>query len=159
MCVGATFGAMSTMRTKLLPDALQASIMNIYRLLLNILVVTGGRLGDLVEPKYVFATISLWFFLAAVLQIILQRLVSASERYIARQRPITADPLAKSPLPSGPGKARTPRGKSPASRGASRGASPASHGASPAPRRRAGGATPSKTSRSPVRTRKSTGAR
>ncbi|KAJ1490794.1 hypothetical protein T484DRAFT_2018513 [Baffinella frigidus] len=135
-CVGATFGAMATMRTKLLPDALQASIMNIFRLPLNLLVVTGGRLGDLVAPKHVFATVSAWFFLAGILQVLLQHLVTASDLASPSPRKPLADPLAKSPLPAK--KSKGARSPSPIG--------------SATPKKGKGGDV-----RSPVRTRKSTG--
>lgn len=73
-CIGASFGAMATMRSQMLPDALQASIMNIFRVPLNILVVFGARLGDILAPAHVFAVTVSWFALAAVLQVLLARL-------------------------------------------------------------------------------------
>jgi len=45
-CIGASFGALATLRSHLLPDQLQASIMNVFRVPLNILVVAGTTAGD-----------------------------------------------------------------------------------------------------------------
>ncbi len=61
---------MATMRSQLLPDELQASIMNIFRVPLNILVVTGARLADLLAPSQVFAVTVTWFAISGLLQVL-----------------------------------------------------------------------------------------
>eukprot|EP00667_Euglena_gracilis_P010916 EG_transcript_11126 len=66
--VGIFFAASSSMRSKYLPGALQASIMNLFRLPLNVIVVTGTKVADWGSPAVVFSVVSGWFLLATVLQ-------------------------------------------------------------------------------------------
>jgi len=67
-CVGLFLPAAGTLRSKYVPDALQGCILNIFRLPLNALVVAGTYATDHLQPEAVFALVSVWFFLAAVLQ-------------------------------------------------------------------------------------------
>mmetsp|Transcript_45777 Transcript_45777/g.111448 ORF Transcript_45777/g.111448 Transcript_45777/m.111448 type:complete len:499 (-) Transcript_45777:41-1537(-) len=79
-CVGAFFGCMATMRSHFLPDSLQASVMNIFRVPLNVLVVTGARLTDTLSPSEVFAVITAWFLLSALLQLMLVASVDSTKK-------------------------------------------------------------------------------
>lgn len=75
-CVGASFGALATVRSHLLPDQLQASIMNIFRVPLNILVVTGTTAGDHLQHHMTFALVVHWFIIAAGMQAYLSANIS-----------------------------------------------------------------------------------
>ena len=66
--VGTFYAVSSSLRSKYLPGDLQASIMNIFRLPLNMFVVLGTKMTDWYEPRIVFFTVSAWFLMAAALQ-------------------------------------------------------------------------------------------
>jgi hypothetical protein len=68
-CVGLFMPAAGTLRSKYVPDALQGAILNIFRLPLNAVVVSGTYLSDVMEAALVFKVISGCFFAAAALQI------------------------------------------------------------------------------------------
>jgi len=82
-CVGAFFGSMATMRSRYLPDSLQTTIMNIFRVPLNVLVVTGTRLSDHLSHSAIFTVITAWFLIAACLQL---WLMVVSERMAKKQK-------------------------------------------------------------------------
>ncbi|CAM9200633.1 unnamed protein product [Chrysoparadoxa australica] len=67
-CVGAFYACSGLMRSKYLPDALQSSIMNLFRLPLNVFVVVGTRMSESASPEMVFTAVSVWFAVAAILQ-------------------------------------------------------------------------------------------
>ena len=76
LCVGMFNACAATMRSEYIPDELQSSIMNIFRIPLNLLVVIGTFLAENSDSSgsvsyFVFGVCSSWFFLAAVLQVIL----------------------------------------------------------------------------------------
>lgn len=77
-CVGAFYSCSGLMRSRYLPGELQSSVMNIFRLPLNVLVVVGTRITDLAEPQTVFMVIASWFFVSSLLQLRLS--VESSER-------------------------------------------------------------------------------
>ncbi|CAN0136093.1 unnamed protein product [Phaeothamnion confervicola] len=84
-CVGAFFACAGLMRSKYLPDDLQGSIMNLFRLPLNVLVVVGTLLTDHAAPPVVFGVVSLWFAAAALLQARLWATAGAAA--VARDKP------------------------------------------------------------------------
>lgn len=68
-CVGAFYSCSGLMRSRYLPGSLQSSIMNIFRLPLNILVVIGTRVTEIAAPERAFLVIASWFFASALLQL------------------------------------------------------------------------------------------
>jgi len=71
LCVGLFMPAAGTLRSKYVPDALQGSILNIFRLPLNTFVVAGTYATDIMDPPKVFALVGMWFFCAGILQLTL----------------------------------------------------------------------------------------
>ena len=59
------------MRSMYIPESQQASIMNVYRVPLNILVVIGTKMEELAPANVVFCTIASWFGVCCLLQIAL----------------------------------------------------------------------------------------
>lgn len=68
-CVGCWFACSATMRSKYIDDKLQSSIMTIFRVPLNALVVVGTRMESQVSLATVFTTCSVWFGLSCVMSI------------------------------------------------------------------------------------------
>lgn len=68
-CVGLFMPVAGTLRSKYVPDALQGTILNIFRLPLNAVVVSGTYATDVLEPAVVFKAVSTCFFAAGVLQL------------------------------------------------------------------------------------------
>ena len=64
-CVGAAFASMATLRSQLLPQELQGTIMNIFRVPLNLLVVVGTKLDTWYKADFIFGTCAV-LLLAAV---------------------------------------------------------------------------------------------
>merc|ERR1711924_191281 len=73
VCVGIFLPCAGTLRSKVVPDALQGSVMNIFRVPLNIFVVAGTKLTDIYPSQTVFSIIVSWLLLGAVLQVALVR--------------------------------------------------------------------------------------
>lgn len=67
-CVGAFMPLAGTLRSKYVPDALQGGILNIFRLPLNAIVVSGTYATDVLPTADVFKLVSASFYLAALLQ-------------------------------------------------------------------------------------------
>lgn len=67
-CVGLFMPVAGTLRSKYVPDALQGAILNIFRLPLNAIVVSGTYATDHLERSLVFKLVSGCFFFAALLQ-------------------------------------------------------------------------------------------
>jgi len=67
-CVGLSSPIAGMLRSKYVPDAYQGAIMNIFRLPLNAVVVSGTYATDVYEPFQVFGVVSGLFFAAAVIQ-------------------------------------------------------------------------------------------
>jgi MFS family permease len=67
-CVGLFMPVAGTLRSKYVPDALQGSILNIFRLPLNAIVVSGTWATDVFETSVVFQMVSGCFLAAALLQ-------------------------------------------------------------------------------------------
>ena len=68
ICVGFFMPVAGTLRSKYVPDALQGAILNIFRLPLNVVVVSGTYATDVFEASFVFKLVSGCFFAAALLQ-------------------------------------------------------------------------------------------
>lgn len=68
LCVGLFMPVAGTLRSKYVPDSLQGAILNIFRLPLNAIVVSGTYATDHLEPSLVFKLVSGCFFCAALLQ-------------------------------------------------------------------------------------------
>lgn len=66
--IGLFSPAAGILRSKYVPDHLQGAILNIFRLPLNLLVVTGTKLTDLYEPSTVYTVVCCWYLLATGLQ-------------------------------------------------------------------------------------------
>jgi hypothetical protein len=67
-CVGLFMPVAGTLRSKYVPDALQGAILNIFRLPLNVVVVSGTYATDVLETSVVFQLVSGCFLAAALLQ-------------------------------------------------------------------------------------------
>lgn len=67
-CVGLSSPIAGTLRSKYVPDAYQGAIMNIFRLPLNIVVVSGTYATDVLEHYKVYGIVSGLFLIAAILQ-------------------------------------------------------------------------------------------
>eukprot|EP00934_Nitzschia_sp_Nitz4_P003175 Nitzschia sp. Nitz4//scaffold4_size323378//159788//161601//NITZ4_000663-RA/size323378-snap-gene-0.418-mRNA-1//1//CDS//3329553408//3165//frame0 len=68
-CVGLFMPVAGTLRSKYVPDALQGAILNIFRLPLNAVVVSGTYATDIFKPADVFSLVSVAFLGAALLQV------------------------------------------------------------------------------------------
>ncbi len=68
LSVGLFMPVAGTLRSKYVPDALQGAILNIFRLPLNAIVVSGTYATDVLEPAVVFTLVSGFFLAAALLQ-------------------------------------------------------------------------------------------
>ena len=67
-CVGLSSPIAGTLRAKYVPDAYQGAIMNIFRLPLNIVVVSGTHATDVLDQYKVFGIVSGLFMASAALQ-------------------------------------------------------------------------------------------
>ena len=67
-CVGLFMPAAGTLRSKYVPDALQGAILNIFRLPLNAVVVSGTYATDIMKASHVFTLVSGCFLSAALIQ-------------------------------------------------------------------------------------------
>ena len=67
-CVGLFMPVAGTLRSKYVPDSLQGAILNIFRLPLNAIVVSGTYATDHLEASLVYKLVSGCFFFAALLQ-------------------------------------------------------------------------------------------
>lgn len=77
-CVGVSFAAGGVLRSKYIPESHMAGIMNLFRVPLNALVVTGTKLADLAEPRTVFAVCSAWHLAAAASLLVVMRAARAA---------------------------------------------------------------------------------
>ena len=68
-CVGLFNPVAGTLRSKYVPDALQGGILNIFRLPLNAIVVSGTFATDYLPAYQVFAMISVCFMAASFIQL------------------------------------------------------------------------------------------
>jgi len=72
-CVGIFFPCMGLLRSKVIPDEVQGTVMNIFRVPLNMLVVTGTFLTDYYHFSTVFAIITVWMLVGAGFQMVFAR--------------------------------------------------------------------------------------
>lgn len=70
-CVGLSGPIAGTLRSKYVPDAYQGAILNIFRLPLNAVVVTGTYATDVMEHYKVYGFVSGLFLIAALVQLTL----------------------------------------------------------------------------------------
>merc|ERR1712032_150606 len=68
-CVGIFQPCGGVLRSKVIPDELQGSVMNMFRIPLNSLVVVGTLLTDYYPARFVFGIIVIWMFIGAILQV------------------------------------------------------------------------------------------
>merc|ERR1739845_336206 len=68
-CVGIFQPCGGVLRSKVIPDELQGSVMNMFRIPLNSLVVIGTLLTDYYPARSVFAIITCWMLVGAGLQV------------------------------------------------------------------------------------------
>merc|ERR1712113_253899 len=68
-CVGIFQPCGGVLRSKVIPDKLQGSVMNMFRIPLNSLVVVGTLLTDYYPARFVFGVITRWMLIGAVLQL------------------------------------------------------------------------------------------
>lgn len=68
LCVGMFMPVAGTLRSKYVPDALQGGILNIFRLPLNAIVVSGTFATDYLEASLVYKLISVCLLMSAFLQ-------------------------------------------------------------------------------------------
>jgi MFS family permease len=69
MCVGLFMPVAGTLRSKYVPDALQGGILNIFRLPLNAIVVSGTYATNVLETHIVFRMVCGSLLAAALLQV------------------------------------------------------------------------------------------
>jgi MFS family permease len=84
-CVGLFMPVAGTLRSKYVPDALQGAILNIFRLPLNTVVVSGTYATDVLEVSTVFKLVSSCFFAAGMLQVTMLRQPTNAETIIVKK--------------------------------------------------------------------------
>ena len=67
--VGLSLPAAGTLRSKYIPEEMSGTVMNIFRLPLNVCVVMGTYLSENMSGGGVFFVVSGWFFVAFVCQL------------------------------------------------------------------------------------------
>lgn len=67
-CVGVFNPCGGVLRSKVIPDNLQGSVMNMFRIPLNSLVCVGTLLTDFYPARFVFGVICVWMLIGACLQ-------------------------------------------------------------------------------------------
>merc|ERR1712193_327424 len=72
-CVGLFFPCMGYLRSKVIPDNIQGSVMNVFRVPLNVFVVLGTSLTDIYEIQTVFSIITTWLVAGTFLQLMLSQ--------------------------------------------------------------------------------------
>lgn len=84
-CVGAFQPCGGVLRSKVIPDKLQGSVMNMFRIPLNSLVVLGTLLTDFYPARFVFGVITCWMLVGAVLQVAVIRALSKED--LSKKKP------------------------------------------------------------------------
>lgn len=69
VCVGIFQPCGGVLRSKVIPDHLQGSVMNMFRIPLNSLVCIGTLLTDYYPARFVFGVITVWMLIGAGLQV------------------------------------------------------------------------------------------
>jgi hypothetical protein len=67
-CVGCFFPCAGYLRSKVIPNDVQGSVMNIFRVPLNMFVIVGTKLTDIYPAQTCFSIIVAWLLCGAVLQ-------------------------------------------------------------------------------------------
>jgi hypothetical protein len=70
-CVGCFFPCAGYLRSKVIPNDVQGSVMNIFRIPLNMFVIIGTKLTDIYPPATCFSIIVAWLIIGAILQFVL----------------------------------------------------------------------------------------
>jgi len=78
-CVGAFQPAAGFVRSKVIPDAVQGSVMNMFRLPLNLLVVIGTKMTDLYPASFCFSVIVSWLVVGGLFQLVLAFEINKTE--------------------------------------------------------------------------------
>lgn len=78
-CVGMFQPAAGFVRSKVIPDAVQGSVMNMFRVPLNLLVVIGTKMTDLYPASFCFSVIVSWLLLGGLLQLLLAFEINKAE--------------------------------------------------------------------------------
>merc|ERR1712232_1366508 len=84
-CVGIFQPCGGVLRSKVIPDELQGSVMNMFRIPLNSLVVIGTLLTDYYPARFVFGIITVWMLVGAALQAVVIRSLAAAEQKDKKQ--------------------------------------------------------------------------
>merc|ERR1711901_14379 len=84
-CVGIFQPCGGVLRSKVIPDNLQGSVMNMFRIPLNSLVVIGTLLTDYYPSRFVFGIITCWMLVGAVFQIVVIQSLKASPQSNGKQ--------------------------------------------------------------------------
>ncbi|CAM9867997.1 unnamed protein product, partial [Discosporangium mesarthrocarpum] len=96
-CVGAFYSCSGMLRSRYIPGEVQSSVMNVFRLPLNVLVVVGTRVTELVPAALVFGIVALWFASGAALQMCL--CVEAAMGSSNREQGVCVEGLRSGPGP------------------------------------------------------------
>eukprot|EP00656_Telonema_subtile_P056198 TRINITY_DN8932_c0_g1_i4.p1 TRINITY_DN8932_c0_g1~~TRINITY_DN8932_c0_g1_i4.p1 ORF type:complete len:383 (-),score=106.51 TRINITY_DN8932_c0_g1_i4:38-1186(-) len=78
-CVGVLGACVGTMRSMVVPERISASVMNLFRVPLNVLVVVGTKLDSYAAPSTVFLVCFSWLAMAALLQLKLSAVLHAKQ--------------------------------------------------------------------------------
>merc|ERR1712232_137878 len=78
-CVDIFQPAAGFVRSKVIPDAVQGSVMNLFRVPLNVLVVIGTKMTDMYPASFCFSVIVSWLLLGGLLQLVLAFEINKSE--------------------------------------------------------------------------------
>lgn len=70
-CVGCFFPCAGYLRSKVIPNEVQGSVMNIFRVPLNMFVIVGTKLTDWYSTNFCFSIIVVWLICGAGLQLLL----------------------------------------------------------------------------------------
>jgi len=84
-CVGIFQPCGGVLRSKVIPDELQGSVMNMFRIPLNSLVCIGTLLTDYYPARSVFAIITVWMLVGAGLQVAVIQALGQSNKVEAKK--------------------------------------------------------------------------
>jgi len=99
-CCGVFFPASGTLRSMYLPGTCLSTIMNIFRIPLNILVVTGTTLKDNFGFTLTFQVLASWLFLAFVCQLYLSSLEQPKSKQQSKPKTSTKKKSENTDLPT-----------------------------------------------------------
>merc|ERR1712217_682955 len=84
-CVGTFNPCLGLLRSQVIPDALHGSVMNIFRVPLNVLVVVGTKLTDILAPSSVFFIIVIWLLIGAGIQMALAQELAQAAKSVKKE--------------------------------------------------------------------------